>query len=89
MSILSILASTSGVFMGLSSIPQIYKIYIRKSAADISIVTHVIIVIGALVWVLYGIEIDSFPLIISNLIGMITNLLILLGCIYYRKSTRY
>ena len=55
MSILSILASTSGVFMGLSSIPQIYKIYIRKSAADISIVTHVIIVIGALVWVLYGI----------------------------------
>ena len=66
MSVFSNLASIAGISMGLSSIPQIYKIYLRKSAADISIVTHVIIVLGAFIWMLYGFEIKSIPIIISN-----------------------
>ena len=87
MTTLSILASVAGISMGLSSIPQIYKIYIRKSATDISKATHIIIVIGAIVWMLYGIEISSIPIVISNFIGVITNFLILFGCYFYRKST--
>ncbi len=89
MTLLSILASVAGVSMGLSSIPQIYKIYLRKSAADISIVTHVIIVLGAFIWMLYGFEIKSIPIIISNFIGILTNTLILLGCYFYRDPNRY
>ncbi len=70
--------------MGLSSLPQVYKIYKRKSAADISITTHLIIVIGAFIWLLYGIEINSIPIILSNFIGILTNALILMGCYYYK-----
>lgn len=84
MTILGYIASIAGVSMGLSSLPQVYKIYLRKSAADISKFTHFIIVIGATIWLLYGIEIHSFPIIISNLIGIITNSFILLGCYYYK-----
>ena len=68
MSVLSYLASIAGVSMGLSSIPQIHKIFTRKSASDISKITHVIIVIGALIWMLYGFEINSIPIILSNFI---------------------
>jgi MtN3 and saliva related transmembrane protein len=86
MSLFSNLASIAGISMGLSRIPQIYKIYLRKSASDVSKVTHLIIVLGATIWMLYGIEINSFPIIISNFIGIITNALILLGCFFYRKN---
>jgi MtN3 and saliva related transmembrane protein len=84
MTILAYIASIAGVSMGLSSLPQVYKIYNRKSAADISKFTHFIIVIGAMIWLFYGIEINSIPIIISNLIGIITNGLILIGCYYYK-----
>ena len=86
MTMLSYLASIAGVSMGLSSIPQIYKIFVRKSASDISKITHVIIVIGALIWMLYGIEINSMPIIISNFIGIITNVIILIGCYFYKNN---
>lgn len=84
MTVLAYVASFAGVSMGLSSLPQVYKIYKRKSASDISKFTHLIIVLGALIWLLYGFEINSFPIIISNFIGIITNGLILWGCYYYK-----
>ena len=86
MSLLSYLASIAGVSMGLSSIPQIYKIFTRKSASDISKITHVIIVIGALIWMLYGIEINSIPIVLSNFIGIVTNAIILIGCYWYKNN---
>jgi MtN3 and saliva related transmembrane protein len=89
MTTLSILASIAGISMGLSSIPQIYRIYLRKSAADISKITHIIIVLGAFIWMLYGFEINSIPIIISNFIGILTNALILIGCYFYRDTNRY
>jgi MtN3 and saliva related transmembrane protein len=84
MTLLGYIASIAGVSMGLSSLPQVYKIYKRKSAADISKFTHFIIVIGASIWLLYGIEINSIPIILSNFIGILTNGLILVGCYYYK-----
>ncbi len=86
MSILSYLASIAGVSMGLSSLPQIYKIFTRKSASDISKITHVIIVIGAIIWMLYGFEINSIPIILSNFIGIVTNAIILIGCYWYKNN---
>lgn len=86
MSVLSYLASIAGVSMGLSSIPQIHKIFTRKSASDISKITHVIIVIGALIWMLYGIEINSIPIVLSNFIGIVTNAIILIGCYLYKNN---
>ncbi len=86
MSVLSYLASIAGVSMGLSSIPQIHKIFTRKSASDISKITHVIIVTGALIWMLYGFEINSIPIVLSNFIGIVTNAIILIGCYWYKKN---
>ena len=83
MTILSYLTSIAGVGMGLSSIPQIIKIYNRRSAKDVSKITHIIIVLGALIWMLYGLEIQNFPIIISNFVGILTNGLILWACYTY------
>ena len=44
MSILSYLSSIAGVSMGLSSIPQIARIFTLRSANDVSKTTHVVLV---------------------------------------------
>jgi MtN3 and saliva related transmembrane protein len=84
MSTLAIAASFSGLFMGLSSVPQIIRIIKRKIAGDISITIHLIIFIGALVWLLYGIELQNYPIVFSNFIGLILNATIIFLFFLYR-----
>jgi len=85
MNVLPILATTLGVTTGLVNIPQIIKIFKTKSAKDLSIVTNSIFFLSSIVWLLYGIQLINFPLIIANLIYIITYALIVTGFFLYGK----
>lgn len=86
MTILSILATVFGSAMAISNFPQAYKIFKRRSAKDISLITYIVLGIGAIIWVLYGIEIESFPLVISNLLGILGVALVLIGWYLYGRE---
>ncbi len=88
MTTLSILATTFGTIGAIAMLPQVIKIYKRKSAKDISLITYGFLLITAIIWVLYGIEESSFPLIISNLLGSISLLLIVIGWYFYGRTPR-
>ena len=47
-------------------IPQVYKIYKEKNADGISLTMYVILFIGVLLWLIYGILIGSLSIIIAN-----------------------
>ena len=85
MSVLSILATVFGSLMGIANFPQAHRIFKRKSAKDISIITYSTLLIGATIWVFYGIEIMNLPLIISNIIGVISVIFIIYGWILYGR----
>lgn len=85
---LSILATVVGVFMALATLPQILKIYKRKSAKDISAITYAIIGTGAFVWVLYGLEIKNFAIILSNSIGTVTSTVVLIEYYFYGRNNK-
>ncbi len=85
MSFLSVLATIFGSLMGLANLPQVYRIFKRKSAKDISILTFSILFIGAFIWVLYGIEISNFAVIISNSFGVFSLALIIIGWYLYGR----
>jgi len=58
-----------------STLPQIYKVYKTKSANDLSMIQLVVLAIGVLCWLLYGIEIKDVMVITANsisLAGLIT-----------------
>ncbi|MBR9692021.1 hypothetical protein GOV06_04485 [Candidatus Woesearchaeota archaeon] len=86
MTILSILATIFGVVNGLANFPQIYKIFKRKSAYDISVVTYIALTIGSFIWILYGIEIMNFPILIMNGLAFIEFIIILIGCYFYGRK---
>jgi MtN3 and saliva related transmembrane protein len=83
MSIISWAAGGTGVVMGLSGIPQILRIVKNKSGKDVSSKTYIILLLGSVIWLLYSIEIESIPLFVSNLIGILINLIILVLCKRY------
>mgnify|MGYP001591946792 CR=1 FL=1 len=87
MTLLSILATIFGTASGLANFPQAYKIFRRKSAKDISIITYSFLLSGAVIWVLYGIEIKNFPVVATNILGAINIGLVVLGWTLYGKSS--
>lgn len=69
--LLAVFATIFGTIGSFANIPQLYKIFKRKSAKDISILTYTIVFIGTLTWLLYGIQLKDFPLIFSNGVALI------------------
>ncbi|MBS3078863.1 hypothetical protein J4218_01965 [Candidatus Pacearchaeota archaeon] len=86
MTILSILATIFGTIGGLANLPQWIKIFRRKSAKDISIITYSFVFIAAIIWLLYGIEINNFPLILANVFGVINLGLVIIGWLIYGRE---
>ncbi len=85
MTIIASLATITGVFLGLSSLPQAIKIFRTRSARDIAPSTYVIMVFGSLIWILYGFELKSLPIMIPNILGVILGTVILVGWLSYGK----
>lgn len=85
MTILAILATVMGSVMALAILPQIIKIYKRKSAKDISAISYSFFTIGGIIWLLYGIELNSFAVIFSNSLSVLTSLIILWGWYLYGR----
>lgn len=87
MTFLEVASTIAGTVMAFAGVPQVIKIFQRKSAKDISAVTYMIVEVGAIIWILYGLEIKSFPLVLTNCLGMLTNTLILIGCHLYGQTS--
>ena len=85
MTVLSVIATVFGAVSGLANVPQAHKIFKRKSAKDISIITYSIVFMGVIIWLLYGIELKNFPLIITNTLATITVGAVVVGWFLYGR----
>ena len=57
----------SAAFLTTSAfIPQVYKIYKEKNADGISLTMYIILFIGVILWLVYGLLIGSLSIIIAN-----------------------
>ena len=83
--ILESLATITGIISSFAMIPQIYRIFKRKSAKDISIWTFLYMLATGVIWILYGLNIQSFPIWITNLIGSLAMIGIIVGWFLYGR----
>jgi MtN3 and saliva related transmembrane protein len=88
MTLLSVFATLFGTISAFANFPQAYRIFKRRSAKDISIITYLIILIGAITWFLYGLELKNSPLIIANSIGTVSVLLVIIGWFLYGRMNK-
>jgi len=65
-------------------LPQVYKTWIHKSTRDISLVMYLVLLTGTVLWLIYGVRIGSFPIILANSITAFLLFLMLLMKLKYK-----
>ncbi len=73
-----------GIVMSLGYFPQAYRIYQKKDAEDVSLVTFIIFAVGTFVWTIYGIVLRDWVLIAGFVVGVVGSWSVLWLTIYYR-----
>ncbi len=73
-----------GVAMGLSPVLQIHRIRAAGSSLGVSALQIGILCVGFGLWLVYGLAVDSVPLVVSNVIALAVNAVWLAVAIRHR-----
>ncbi|MEH2223985.1 SemiSWEET transporter [Nostoc sp.] len=84
MDFITILGLAAATITTISFLPQMLKTWQTKSAKDVSLVTLITFISGVFLWLIYGIYLQSLPIILANAVTLIFNLIILWLKIKYR-----
>ncbi len=79
----TLIGLAAGTLTTISFLPQVIKTWKSKSTKDISIGMYAALSVGLLLWIFYGLSIDSMPVIITNTVSLILTVLVLLLKIKY------
>lgn len=82
-----ILGFVAGIFTAISLIPQIVKIVKVKKAQDISLTYLLILLFGIALWITYGIMRKDGPVIMTNVLSAIINIITIILGLRYKRQT--
>lgn len=74
---IDLIGSIAGLLTTIAFVPQVVKTWRSGSAEDISLFMFILFSSGVLLWLVYGLAIDSRPVIIANGITLVLALSIL------------
>jgi MtN3 and saliva related transmembrane protein len=60
-----------GVLVTVALVPQVVRIFRLKSALEISLLFTILLLVGMLFWLGYGILFQLFPIILWNAVGAV------------------
>ncbi len=81
---LDILGYIAGAMTTISFIPQVVRTWKTKSTKDISLAMFILFCLGVATWMIYGIILNSWPIIIANGVVLVLGLNILVMKIVYK-----
>lgn len=61
----------AAILTTISFLPQVVKVWQTRSAKDVSLVMYLLFSLGVSLWLIYGLLLHSWPIILSNLITLI------------------
>jgi len=83
-----LIGSVAGTLTTVSFLPQVLKTYRSRSAKDISLVMFLLFSLGVFLWLLYGLSLQSMPIVVSNGITLVLSLSILVMKFWFGRRTR-
>lgn len=72
-----ILGLIAGTLSCITFVPQIFKTWKSKSVKDISVSSFLIVVSSTIVWIFYGILINSISVLLTNIVVFFTAIIML------------
>jgi MtN3 and saliva related transmembrane protein len=58
-------------------LPQVWKVWKSKSTKDLALPTLLSFIAGVAMWLVYGLLVQSTPIVIANIVTLVLNLMIL------------
>lgn len=83
-----IIGTIAAVCTTISLVPQLIRVWSRKSAKDISLEMFLLFSAGVLLWFIYGVMIHSLPVEVANGISFIFSLTILVLKLCFDRKER-
>jgi len=77
---IEIIGLMAALFTTAAFIPQVYRTWKTKSVDELSLTMYVVFLTGIILWLIYGLNIDSISIILAN---TVTGLLVLV-LIYFK-----
>ena len=77
----------AGILTTVAFVPQVLQIYKTKSAKDVSLAMFLIFTLGVIMWLVYGIKVNAFPVIAANGVTLILALVILFFKFKYKNHS--
>jgi MtN3 and saliva related transmembrane protein len=66
----------AGTLTSIAAIPQVIKTLKTRHVRDISVWQPLLLAFGVALWMMYGILINDFPLIVANITPLICNVIL-------------
>jgi MtN3 and saliva related transmembrane protein len=82
----NILGYTAAFFGTILMLPQAYKTYRTKHVDDISLIMLIVYILNCTLWGIYGLFLQSGPMLICNGISLVIGFLMLAMKLTYSKS---
>lgn len=84
MDFVTVIGLVAGTFTTISFFPQLIRVCKTRSTRDISLWMFLLFTIGVLLWLIYGIYLLQWPVILSNLLTLISAVIILIFKLKYK-----
>jgi len=70
MAMIDIVGYLAGTLVVLSLLPQIIKSWKTKSTGDLSLPRYIVYIVGVSLWLIYGILLPNYPMLIMNIAAL-------------------
>lgn len=65
-------------------IPQVYKVVKTKSTDSLSLTMYIVFFVGIVLWLIYGIHLNSLAMILSNIVTGVLALILIIYKLRYK-----
>ena len=80
-----IIGTIGAILTTASFVPQVYKTFKSKAIDGISLSMYSVFLLGVIFWLIYGVMIRSFSIILANSVTLILIIMIITMRIAYKK----
>lgn len=87
MDIEAIIGTVAGICTTVAVVPQLVRTWKTKEVEDVSLGMFLVLIFGVTLWTVYGILKKDWPIIITNGISVILNLLMLYFIVSYSDNS--
>lgn len=88
MDYVTLIGLLAGTLTTISFLPQVYRVWKSKSSKDISLGMYVIFCTGVFLWLVYGLSLQSLPIIAANTVTFILSFTILVFKVKHMREER-